>query len=417
MFAALPLLSLILAAFSLTTGNEAITTISALSEAIREERPLPLRYDIVADVTYVSTNIADETMTLALTDATGSCRFHSRGQRFFKTFPRSGARAHCTGFVERNAHGRLFPVLTSYEETGFSTPRSPVMLTRAELFDGQHDFVFCSFEGTLRDAVIDETNPYWIYFTICNNEGRIFASVPISDTGDLARMEKRIGNTVVVNGICVPYDHSPRIQIGRIFKIAAIDQIRFPKDDMDSAILPPAIEGIRLSQPSDIATLGRHRAMGWVVAVWRDNHALVRTEGNNVIGLEFAGGVQLPSYGQKIEATGLPDTDLFRINLFNATWRPDGSERLVEEHPQKVSAKYLTRDKKGKRRVNCEHYGHAISIVGIVRSLSRDFGENKIYIESDGCLVSVDASVTPSAFESVSVGCTVSPPPNWNSAV
>ena len=409
MFATIPMFSLILAVASPlpSAGPATINTISDLSEAIREDRTLPLWYDIVADVTYVSTNIADKKTNVVLTDATGSTRCRAEDRNGFKEFPRCGARARCQGFVEKSVYGRTFPVLTSYEEISFGTPRPPVKLTRAELFDGRHDFTLCEFEGTLRDVVQNETDPYWLYLTIYNGEGRVFATVPISDAGDLVRMEKRIGGKIVVTGICVPYDHSLRIQIGRVFKIAAIDQIRFPKEDEDSASPPPMIKSIRLSQPSDIATLGHHRAIGWVVAVWRGNHALVRTEDDNVIWLEFAASVQPPSYGQKIEATGLPDTDLFRINLFNATWRLAGPERLADDPPNSVSAKSLTRDERGKKRVNCDHYGHAISIAGVVRSLSKDLDENKIYVESDGCLVPVDASATPSAFESVSVGSTV----------
>ena len=54
--------------------------------------------------------------------------------------------------------------------------------------------------------------------------------------------------------------------------------------------------------------------MGRVVAVWHGDRFLMRTLDNaSVVRVDLADR-HLPRYGQCVEVTGLPETDLYRIN-------------------------------------------------------------------------------------------------------
>ena len=403
----LVLLLCVLLGLSSAAESAVIRHAADLAAALRDGGSPGRTFDLTATVTYVSTNRADEKTNVAVEDPSGCVLFRAENRRGLSALPRRGAVARCRGNLEQNVYGRTFAVLTGYEETGSTDVPTPADLSRSELFDGKHDFMYCRFSGTLRDVAFNETDPHWLMLAVCNREGRVFATVPISSAGDFHRLSKTIGSGISITGICVPYDHSPRLQTGRMFKIAAMDSIRILPQANDDALTVPSVESIRTAQPSDVATLGRHRAVGHVVASWQSNRALLRTDTGDFIGLEFSQRNRLPKYGERGEATGLPESDLFRINLINATWRPLPNAALPPERPAKVSPRTMTVDEDGNRRVNCVYHGHAITISGIVRSLANDSSDRRLYVESDSCVVPVNADSGLEAFRDLAVGCEV----------
>ena len=378
-----------------------------LADALRDNGPTDRTFDLTATVAYVSTNCADEKTNVAVQDLSGAVLFRAESRHWMRDIPAPGVLARCTGNITNDVYGRRFAALTGYvaQATG-SVPR-PTELTRSELFDRQHNFMLSRISGTLRDVVYNDTDPYWLILSICNDDGKFIATVPISDNAAFTRLHDLIGLPISAVGICVPYDHSPRLQTGRFFKIAATDDIRI----RDASIIGdkdiPSIESLRSTQLLSPANLGRHRASGTVVAAWQGNHSLIRTDSGDFIGLEFARLNRLPAYGDRIMATGIPETDLFRISLLNATWEALPRSPMSVEIPAEISPKTLLTDGNGRRRVNCEYHGHAVRIRGIVRSLPDDNADARTYVECDGCQVPVDSSAHPSAMGNVSVGCEI----------
>ena len=404
-----PLALLLCALFGLSSSAapDVIRRAADLAAALRDNGPTNRIFDLSATVTYVSTNSADEKTNVAVKDLSGCVLFRAEDRSGMSTIPRRGAIARCRGNIMRNVYDRTFAVLTKYEETGVSAAPVPADLSCPELFDGRHDFMLCRFTGTLRDVAYNETDPYWLLLAICSHEGRVFATVPVSQAGDFQRLEGSIGSEVSVTGICVPYDHSPRLQTGKIFKIAAMDFIDIlPRSAEDSDTLP-LVENIRMSQPSDVAMLGRHRASGHIVAAWQSNRALLKTRNGDFIGLEFAQRDRLPRYGEPVEAIGLPESDLFHINLINASWKPLPLVPLPPERPVRISPRTMTTDENGNRRVNCIYHGHAITICGIVRSVSDNDADKRFYIESESSVVPVNADAFPETVGDLTVGCEV----------
>ena len=294
--------SLLVCALPTFGSGEVFHRTDELVTALRQGGLTDDTFDIVATVTYVSTNCADEKTNVAVKDLSGYVLIRAEDRSGMSTIPRRGAIARCRGSIMRNVYGRTFAVLTEYEETGVSPAPTPADLSCPELFDGRHDFMLCRFTGTLRDVAYNETDPYWLLLAICSHEGRVFATVPVSQAGDFHRLEKSIGSEISVTGICVPYDHSPRLQTGKIFKIAAMDFIDIHPRTAEDGDALPLVENIRMSQPSDVAMLGRHRASGHIVAAWQSNRALLKTRNGDFIGLEFAQKDRLPRYGEPVEA-------------------------------------------------------------------------------------------------------------------
>ena len=390
-------------------GVPIIRTAAGLTEALRDPLSAGRAFDITATTTYVSTNNFNENANIAGVDATGPALFRIESRQQVPDIPDRGSTARFRGCIVRNAYGRTFAVLTACGTLARGVAPEPADVTLADLQDPTNDFRLCRFSGTLLDAACQTTSKCWLMLSIGQGKDCVFATIPSFDVSELSRLESLVGSRISVTGICVPYDHSPRLQIGRMFKIASIDGITPLAEEDVPAPVPPSISDLRTMRPAEFATLGRHRAAGYVIAVWLDNHALLRTDGGDVVGLEFAGVKRLPRYGERIEAVGLPKTDLFGINLFNASWMalPGPALPRTDPLPLRMSQMLTTVSKERRRLYCCDYQGQAIRLRGIVRSIPDNTSDRRLYVECDSYLVPVDASATPQSLDSLSVGCVI----------
>lgn len=383
------------------------TSAGDLTAALRDMHTADETFALTATVSYVSTSIAHPAVNIAFADDSGSSLCNTRDRQPLKILPYPGVRALLRGFVEKDNRSRKFAVLTSYEEVGREAPPEPVALTRNELVSGKNDFTLCQINGNLRDVTINESNPYWIYLSVAADHGNIFASVPISTTNDLPTLETAIGSPVTLTGIVVPYDHGLRAQAGCIFKIPSMEAIKIGCEAEKEAAAIPLINSIRSTHPNDIPLLGRHRARGHVLAVSRSGESLLMSEDNDLIGLTFAKNIPLPRFGDHIEAIGLPDTDLFRINLRYASWKKLDDARLKPPSAPPVSPERITHRKSTGPFIDYAFHGKSITLIGTVRRIPNETDE-RLYLDCDRYLVPVDASLMPDAFDAITVGSTLS---------
>ncbi len=273
-----------------------------------------------------------------------------------------------------------------------------------DLLNGLHDFRLSRFTGTLRDIAESETASRWLILVICDRNERLFVSVP-DRPGTRERLTKLLGSRVSATGVCVPQDASLRLRVGRTFKVAKDEDIRLADETSNETI--PDINDIQCTRPNEILSLGRHAAAGRVIAVWQGKHALLALgpRGTTIAGLEFADGVVPPCYGDFIQAVGLPESDLYRINLTNVAWSRLPGTAYDKPQAQPVSAQDILAQKFGYRLVLNQYHGRAIALHGIVRSLS---GNNaQMHIDCDGVLIPVDASVQPGILNDIEIGSQV----------
>ncbi len=273
-----------------------------------------------------------------------------------------------------------------------------------DLLDGCCDFRLASFTGTLRDVAESETAPRWLILVVCDRRDRMFVSVP--DTpGTKDRLVGLVGRRVAATGVCLPKDPSRRTRVGRTFKVADGEDVHLVEGESSSPV--PDIADIRFARPMEILALGRHSATGRVVAVWQGKHALIDLGRNgNVAGLEFADGIDAPRYGDFIMAVGLPESDLYRINLTNVKWTKIAAPDFKRPEPVEVSANSICTNVGGYKIVRNVYHGCAISLRGIVRSLSTD-ESHRMHVECNGLLVPVDTSSLESGIAEIDIGCTV----------
>lgn len=106
---------------------------------------------------------------------------------------------------------------------------------------------------------------------------------------------------------------------GRLIYVSSPDAICIRRANADPFAVP-SLEDWQCFSPERIAGLGKRRLRGQVIAVLENGAALLRTASGAAHKVGFKH--EHPTCGQFIEAVGWPETDLYRINLSNARWRP-----------------------------------------------------------------------------------------------
>ena len=279
-------------------------------------------------------------------------------------------------------------------------PPVPTNVTITDLLTGRFNYRLTRITGVLRDAATSETDNEWIILLVCDGKSRIFISVPTSET--VKELDHLVGKRVSAPGICLPSDFSPRKRLGPTFKISSPADIREEPDDpisRNAAI--PDIQSISCISPDEILSLGRHQVTGTVVAVWGDNSAIVRNA-NEYTGLEFNCG-PLPSYGQEIRAIGLPESDLYRINLTRATWEPLPHVAQPEDKPILASPADIVTDGPRGVSVKAQFFGRLVRMNGRVISAAED----TILLKDNNRVFTVNAGKWLSALDGVDIGSTV----------
>ena len=315
-----------------------------------------------------------------------------------------GCEVEFSGLFTKDFNQKRFLIATRCRIIRTGPAPIPLDVRIADLLDGKHDFQLSRISGTLRDATFSETCPGWIILVLCEKSERIYLFVPDSHNL-MALLRQHLGEQVSASGICTPYDASARLKGGRIFKIASGKGLSFSGTAETPGTECPPISEIRCTREAEILSLGHHYVVGHVLAVWQNRNILLKTPAGDVVGLALATENQ-PRFGDTIKAVGLPESDLFRINLTHCTWTRMPAADADEVPARSVSPRSITSVHDGYELIDNDFHGQSLQMSGLVRGLPND-GSNQMHIECDGRMVVVDASANAAALTRISVGCTV----------
>lgn len=161
--------------------------------------------------------------------------------------------------------------------------------------------------------------------------------------------------------------------------------------------------------PLQLRRLGRRRTSGRVLAVWGLGNMLIGGTNRQFVTVSLAHDAALPSCGDWVTVAGYPETDLFRVILSRADWRPEPGPPQTLESPRDVTAdRLLPRQDEGRRVVGCEHNGHVVRLKGILRShASPDRPPYRFNLEADGLDIPVDLGRNPGADRGLPIGSEV----------
>ena len=292
----------------------------------------------------------------------------------------------------------------SIEIISRSTPEQIADVSIKDVLSGRYPFRPVRVKGTVRDTFADEIDHKYRHVILSADSESIGLSIPSDkNTEPLSHL---IGAKIRATGCYTPlfsgYRKLSRCEIN-LGSTNDIEILKPPPADRFSA---PSIDSIRLEETASILKLGRHIAKGIVIAVWQRGDFAVRTDNGSIVNVRLAEGSP-PSYGDRVEVVGLPDTDLYRINLRRAIWRKTpGTSRYTPEKATPTNAEMLFTDGKGHNELKPDFHGQAISIQGTVFGSHSDIMDNGIVrLLCNGFSVTIDSSASPSAIAALQPGC------------
>ena len=286
-------------------------------------------------------------------------------------------------------------------------PSPPATVGFQEFLSGVHDRNVVRVVGVVDHVFRDEIHRDWTFLLLRCGTDTIYAASPSPDinSGDLQPL---IGAKVSITGLCAMNDNGLRRQIGRLLLIGGrrdIEMLRKPEADPFAA---PELGDRRFPHPLDVPMQTRHRASGYVLAAWGEGSFLIRRASGMVMRVELADGPP-PQYGMTVEVVGFPETDLYRINLTRAVWRPLATDGvpMSNDVPLEICSRDIIARGPERAVVKSELHGKTIRIKGNVRSLPAVDGNGRIYMEDGDDLVPVDVSAQPESVRTIEVGCQI----------
>ena len=404
------LLSALLAG-SVRGEGETLCRASDLAASLRETAAgAEFLFDLTATVSYICTNKSNAAVNLAVEDATGAVLLRANARDGLPQRLGPGLQARFRGRIETGIYGRRFAILTACDGLGVVQPPIPVPHTIGELSNPNDDYRLCRLTATLVDVFHSTLDHNWIMGELTDGNSFLIVSVPTFSESDLDRLAKLVGSRVTATGVCVPHDHNQQILTGKLFKLASVDNIvPLPTADEPNTDPLPFLNEIRDMRPESLARLGKHRVQGHVIATWQGRHVLLRLPDGSCTRVEFLPRGTLPPYLAFVEAIGLPETDLFRLNLHHAVWKPLPQAPYAPEAPTSIRiADIIQTSALGQPYLPCGHFqGKTLALTGVVRGITRDAFHRQFILECDGQLVPVDASSLPQLLDGLSVSCNV----------
>ena len=230
--------------------------------------------------------------------------------------------------------------------------------------------------GTVRTAFRDEIDPKYVWLVLTDGGATTHAAFCVSPDR-LPVTDKLVNCEVALVGVYAnPTSGGLRRLFGNTvtaFSPEALTILRpAPQDPFDV----PEIETQGSTSPANVMKMGRRKIAGTVVAVLRNAEILVRDSDGGPHRVRLM-DKSLPDFGTAIEAVGAAETDLYRINLSEAVWRPAPFPPIPPEPPADVPVFKILGDGRGNPKIDPTYHGKAIRLHGTVIDLpnpSTSFG-------------------------------------------
>ena len=391
--------------------SNAVLTCTADIQALRTTRPesipgTPFRIEGMA--TYVRHRTS---RFFTLRDGTGSELFRDYSDPDGCTL-HPGDRVRIDGRMSKGANS-FFGACKHVTVLEHGPDPAPADIDIAEFLSGRHCHELVRIVGIVRDAFRGDCDPNFIFLTFDVRESLVQVAFQVDDDFDEREVEQLIGARVSVPCVCLSATRSIRRFMGPTFFASSTDLIRVLNEVADD---PFAVAELNVGDELDaagVAELGRRRLAGRVIAVWSRNRMMVRTADGSAVIADLRNQTP-PKRGNVVEVSGVPDTDLFHINLLRARWRPaDERGGLPEEEPAPDviddSQLKLIAGEGGERfRAIVRLHSHPVRIRGrAIRTNPEDARLGSLLLESSGCMIPIHADAFPAAMKDVVPDCEV----------
>lgn len=404
----LPLVIALITAQSSATEN-VITNFCGISEACRSQANLNRKFEVSGHlISYYRRPITLEWIfTIAQGERTLTVYEFNGGDHPAVNIPHP----HLNDFVRLSGvlyeyHGGIYPGYTVAQRMTPAVAPPPIVSCKApgELFHQCRPHRLLRITGTIRDFFRDESDPGYIHMSlVCGNEPvHVMILQPVEERVDPSRY---VGATATVTGIGQDTHNSARKHVGHLLLVSGIENIDVSDPSQGSIPDLDTLSCEKLSAPPPTELV---QTEGDVLCVWLRNQALLRTPAGNIVKVKFLNGT-LPHVSQKIRARGIPETDLYFLNLANASWEPIGSAKNSQAPQDELSPRNLLFNAVGYPMINIRKHGQTIRLSGVIRYLPRSSDlDKRFHLESDGCLIPIDIGANAETLKNLVIGSKVS---------
>ena len=285
-------------------------------------------------------------------------------------------------------------------------PEPIIRLTIEELLDGRHDGQLVTVRGEIRDSFLDDIDNRYLYFSLTDGEKSIYMATAIHDD-TLPDRDGVIGDTVEATGVWISgQNNGTRRHIGRFLMLVGTNPLRTVKARVSDIFNAPEIADMRNFMPNEVPPLERRRITGTVLAAWQGNQALVRTDDGSIVRIDLS-SPPVPKVGQRIEAVGFPETDLYAVNLNNVRWRTAHGGQIPPQVPVRIPEEYVRIGEGTPQQMQAALHGSTVIVAGIVRGLPQSENDRRLILEYEGNLLPIDFSSCPDAISELAIGSTI----------
>lgn len=275
---------------------------------------------------------------------------------------------------------------------------APRVVSAAEFLGGAVDGCNVAIEAVVSDALSDETDPKFVFLVLEADGDTIYAPMKCGN-GNMSSVERLVGAKIRAKGVCDAYVPEPRRQLGRQFFIAGLDDIDVLRPAPSDPFDVPELGDTKLMTPAEISRLDHRRIAGRILASWSDTESLLETPSGRLVRVSFANR-PAPDGGTFAEVVGRPVSDVYRVNLERARWRPSDPYDFAETSATNVTARDIMLGENGQVQVKPQFLGKTIVLRGTLRNRNGD----TLNVEDGSFLVPV---VAPEANPDIEPGSVV----------
>ena len=260
----------------------------------------------------------------------------------------------------------------------------PVEADFQRIRDGELICQFVTLAGLVIDAFPDEVDPGFVWLLVRNHG----VTIPIATSCPGNRREACrpfIGKRISTVGLCLPISGRRRFG-GSYVGIRGLEALHIEESDED-IFAAPFFDPLHPGK-----ALVRYCQEGFVIGTWGDRQLMVFSGVSKEFEVRLRDDAPLPAVGSRIRVSGFLERTAFYPRLVQASWRPadDAPFRYTvrDRSPREILAA-----RAGAPAIESRFHGRLIRLTGTLRNTPTRLGdETRLYLESDGYLIPIDAT-------------------------
>lgn len=319
--------------------------------------------------------------------------------------PEPGDKIEAGGVANMSDEHELYVRLDGFTVLEHGPRPEPVPVRLSGLNPREHHLEIVRTEGTVIDAFPDEVDRRYMILLLEDGGAVVPVSFPrdvFGDRKDLVDARIRVTGVYHRNVEGVRKYSWPNIAP---HVPEDIEVVAPPPADPFSA---PPLENRLYLTSDEVARMSKRSVSGEVLATWSGDQAMLRTGDGRIVNLTLAHGEALPPCGETVVAVGRPETDLFRINLAAARWKPAPRQQPAATDEKAEDAATAFWDDQGMHSINGHIHGTLLCARGIVRTLpSADDPNRRFVLDAGYASIPVDVTSNPGIAEGLRIGSEV----------